>query len=195
MIAAVEKQKFCYVLNRDASSRLTISSPLEAHKSSTVTFDVVGVDNGYENPIFASLEVNYSDAASDPTGGKIAEVKKMVTYYEVSARCGGVCPFDRRYLIFFTMHMHTHMYAHSHTLKHNTLFINHSFAVGSWFEPCEQEMDRICSSPRQQARPSSRWWKWSFWCPRRVAQFDLLPQRGAEDACPGLSPQEDSQSR
>jgi hypothetical protein len=36
MIAAVEKQKFVYVFNRDASANLTISSPLEAHKSNTV---------------------------------------------------------------------------------------------------------------------------------------------------------------
>lgn len=32
MVAAVEKSKFVYVLNRDNEARLTISSPLEAHK-------------------------------------------------------------------------------------------------------------------------------------------------------------------
>lgn len=32
MIGAVEKQKLVYILNRDAQARLTISSPLEAHK-------------------------------------------------------------------------------------------------------------------------------------------------------------------
>jgi len=32
MIGALEKQKLVYILNRDASARLTISSPLEAHK-------------------------------------------------------------------------------------------------------------------------------------------------------------------
>lgn len=41
------------------------------------------MDNGYENPIFATLEVNYADAASDPTGKKIAQAKKMLTYYEL----------------------------------------------------------------------------------------------------------------
>ncbi|KAK9154221.1 hypothetical protein Sjap_001701 [Stephania japonica] len=35
MIAACEKQKLVYVLNRDTAARLTISSPLEAHKSHT----------------------------------------------------------------------------------------------------------------------------------------------------------------
>ena len=48
-----------YVLNRDAQAHLTISSPLEAHKANTITFTTVGVDVGFENPIFACLEVDY----------------------------------------------------------------------------------------------------------------------------------------
>ena len=50
MIGAVEKQKFVYILNRDSQSKLTISSPLEAHKPHTITFDMIGVDVGIENP-------------------------------------------------------------------------------------------------------------------------------------------------
>jgi splicing factor 3B subunit 3 len=38
MIGAIEKQKFVYILNRDTSNKLTISSPLEAHKSHILTF-------------------------------------------------------------------------------------------------------------------------------------------------------------
>ena len=41
---AVEKQKFVYVMNRDSANRLTISSPLEAHKSETVVYSICGVD-------------------------------------------------------------------------------------------------------------------------------------------------------
>lgn len=59
MISAVEKQKFVYVLNRDAAARLTISSPLEAHKAHTLVYHIVGVDVGYENPLFACLEMDY----------------------------------------------------------------------------------------------------------------------------------------
>ncbi len=59
MISAVEKQKFVYVLNRDAAARLTISSPLEAHKAHTIVYHIVGVDVGYENPLFACLEMDY----------------------------------------------------------------------------------------------------------------------------------------
>jgi hypothetical protein len=32
MSSALEKHKLVYILNRDAAARLTISSPLEAHK-------------------------------------------------------------------------------------------------------------------------------------------------------------------
>ena len=61
MIAAVEKQKFVYVLNRDQPGNLTISSPLEAHKSQTIVFSVCALDQGYDNPIFAALELDYAD--------------------------------------------------------------------------------------------------------------------------------------
>lgn len=50
MIGAVEKQKFVYILNRDSQNKLTISSPLEAHKPHIITFAMVGVDVGIENP-------------------------------------------------------------------------------------------------------------------------------------------------
>jgi len=56
---AVEKQKLVYILNRDAQARLTISSPLEAHKSNTLVYHMVGVDVGFENPTFACLEIDY----------------------------------------------------------------------------------------------------------------------------------------
>ena len=59
MIGACEKQKLVYILNRDAQARLTISSPLEAHKANTIVFHMVGVDVGFENPTFACLEIDY----------------------------------------------------------------------------------------------------------------------------------------
>lgn len=58
-LGAVEKQKLVYILNRDAQARLTISSPLEAHKANTLVFNMVGVDVGFENPTFACLEIDY----------------------------------------------------------------------------------------------------------------------------------------
>lgn len=62
MIGAVEKQKLVYVLNRDSAANLTISSPLEAHKSHNIVFSITGLDCGFDNPVFAAIELDYSDA-------------------------------------------------------------------------------------------------------------------------------------
>lgn len=62
MIGAMEKQKLVYVLNRDSSAQLTISSPLEAHKSHNLCFDIVGMDMGYDNPVFAAIELDYAES-------------------------------------------------------------------------------------------------------------------------------------
>ena len=77
--AAIEKQKMVYLMNRDASSKFTISSPLEAHKGNTIVFDCVGVDNGFDNPIFAFLELDYSEADGDPTGEALETTPKVCT--------------------------------------------------------------------------------------------------------------------
>ncbi|KAL7548666.1 hypothetical protein ACHAWF_011936 [Thalassiosira exigua] len=61
MIASVEKRKLVYVVHRDAAGKLSLASPLEAHRPRTVVFDLAGVDNGYDNPIFAALEVQYEE--------------------------------------------------------------------------------------------------------------------------------------
>ena len=89
MIGAVEKQKFVYVLNRDKDTNLVISSPLEAHKANTVVHSIVGVDVGFESPIFAAIEIDYDEVAQEE---KDVEMKgdhaarrytKYLTYYEL----------------------------------------------------------------------------------------------------------------
>ena len=59
---AVEKQKMVYVLNRDQAANLTISSPLDAHKSHHLVFSVTGLDVGFDNPVFAAIELDYAEA-------------------------------------------------------------------------------------------------------------------------------------
>eukprot|EP00118_Oscarella_pearsei_P025484 m.308260 g.308260 ORF g.308260 m.308260 type:complete len:1220 (+) comp43647_c0_seq1:82-3741(+) len=83
MIGAIEKQKFVYILNRDAAARLTISSPLEAHKAHTLVYAMVGVDVGFENPVFACLEMDYEEADSDPTGEAAQTSQQTLTFYEL----------------------------------------------------------------------------------------------------------------
>lgn len=76
-IGSMEKQKLVYILNRDIAARLTIGSPLEAHKSHTIVHHCTGVDVGFENPIFACLEVDYTEADQDPTGEALKETEKV----------------------------------------------------------------------------------------------------------------------
>ncbi|CAI7583623.1 Pre-mRNA-splicing factor rse1 [Penicillium manginii] len=83
LIASVEKNKLVYVLNRNSQAELTISSPLEAHKPQTLVFAMISLDVGYENPIFAALEVDYSEADQDPTGLAYEEIEKVLVYYEL----------------------------------------------------------------------------------------------------------------
>ncbi|KAI0372221.1 hypothetical protein BV20DRAFT_1112140 [Pilatotrama ljubarskyi] len=69
MIAAIEKAKLVYILNRDAAAKLTstVSSPLEAHKANAIIHHIVGLDVGFGNPTFAALEVDYTESAQDAT--------------------------------------------------------------------------------------------------------------------------------
>ncbi|GAA6004559.1 hypothetical protein JCM10207_000934 [Rhodosporidiobolus poonsookiae] len=83
MIGAMEKSKLVYILNRDAAANLTISSPLEAHKPRAIIHSIIGVDVGFENPLFAALEVDYTEADQDPTGAAFDAAEKMLTYYEL----------------------------------------------------------------------------------------------------------------
>jgi splicing factor 3B subunit 3 len=96
MISAVEKQKFVYVLNRnvlyqmiisrclgDSASNLIISSPLEAHKSKTIVFATCGVDNAYDNPLFACIEVNYEPYDDPSEDVSMDRVQRSLTFYEL----------------------------------------------------------------------------------------------------------------
>ncbi|KEI42808.1 uncharacterized protein L969DRAFT_92232 [Mixia osmundae IAM 14324] len=83
MIAAMEKTKLVYILNRDAAANLTISSPLEANKAHAIIHSIVGLDVGFENPLFAALEVDYSESDQDDTGAAFEAAEKMLTYYEL----------------------------------------------------------------------------------------------------------------
>lgn len=83
MIGAIEKQKLVYVLNRDAANNLTISSPLEAHKNHGILTSIVGLDNGFDNPIFAAVELDYTEADLDVTGRAAETTEKNLVYYEL----------------------------------------------------------------------------------------------------------------
>ncbi|KAJ7824665.1 mono-functional DNA-alkylating methyl methanesulfonate N-term-domain-containing protein [Mycena olivaceomarginata] len=101
MISSMEKTKLVYILNRDAAANLTISSPLEAHKANAIIHHIVGLDVGFENPMFAALEVDYTESDQDHTGQAFQNTEKMLTYYELDLGLNHVVrkwsePTDRR---------------------------------------------------------------------------------------------------
>lgn len=83
LIASVEKNKLVYVLNRNSQAELTISSPLEAHKSGVLVFSLVALDVGYANPVFAALETEYTEADQDSSGQAAREAETQLVYYEL----------------------------------------------------------------------------------------------------------------
>lgn len=83
MIAALEKTKYVFCFNTDNETKqISISSPIEASTNNTVTFDLISIENGYNNPIFAALEtkLDYSDENNTIYTGKL---NKIVTIYEM----------------------------------------------------------------------------------------------------------------
>lgn len=97
----MEKQKLVYILNRDAQAHLTISSPLEAHKSNTLLYHVVGVDVGFENPVFACLEIDYEEADGDATGEAAQKTQQTLTFYELDLGLNHVVRKYRYVFLFF----------------------------------------------------------------------------------------------
>lgn len=87
LIGAIEKAKLVYVINRDTEVNLTISSPLEAHKSTTLCWHVVALECGYNDPHFAAIELDYTDADEYPDDGSeppaASSLQKMLTYYRL----------------------------------------------------------------------------------------------------------------
>jgi len=83
MVGALEKQKFVYIINRDNENKMTISSPLEAHKSHTLTYDIASLDVGYENPLFVTLEVDYGDSDEENASVNTGIFQKFLVFYEM----------------------------------------------------------------------------------------------------------------
>lgn len=82
MIAAVEKEKFVYTLNRE-NNKLVISSPREAHKSHTLCLDIAALDVGQENAQFVCLEVDYGETEDKNSLVVKGGIRKILVYYEM----------------------------------------------------------------------------------------------------------------
>lgn len=83
MLGALEKSKLVYVLNRNSEGKLFPSSPLEAHKQNAIISALIGVDVGFDNPMYACLETSYEESDADWTGEAFERAEKMLTFYEL----------------------------------------------------------------------------------------------------------------
>lgn len=60
LLSAMERNKLCY-LTESKNDQLQISSPLEANRANFVTMQTAVCDVGFDNPCFASLEIDTVD--------------------------------------------------------------------------------------------------------------------------------------
>lgn len=74
-LTAMERDKLAYVVNRDWENQLTVGSPVEVKRTNWVTMHSIGLDVGFENPIFAAIEMQNVE-------GDEEERKKWLVYYE-----------------------------------------------------------------------------------------------------------------
>lgn len=152
MISSIEKRKLVYVLNRDASGAPTIASPLEAHRSRTIVIDTVGIDNGYDNPVFACLEYQYPD--DDDTiasGAELPGFQKEVAYYELDL---GLNHVSRKWAT------PTHPTACCMVALHGGADGPSGVLVGGedWIEYLHEGMSHkiICAIPRRNLHPDAK---------------------------------------
>lgn len=101
MYGAVEKAKLVFILNRNSEGKLQQPSPLEAHKNHVLVTALVALDTGYDNPMFAALELDYGESDQDPTGQAFRATEKHLTFYELDLGLNHVVrkwsePIDRR---------------------------------------------------------------------------------------------------
>jgi splicing factor 3B subunit 3 len=83
MLASVEKNKVVYMMNRHADGNIIMSSPHEANQWQSLCFAICALDTGWEPPIFAALEVDYSEAETDWTREMYDKREKQLIYYTV----------------------------------------------------------------------------------------------------------------
>jgi hypothetical protein len=63
-----------------------------------ICFSICALDVGFENPVFASIEIEYGDADIDTTGHEAISAEKHLVYYQVRARA---------YILYTCIYVHT----------------------------------------------------------------------------------------
>ena len=83
-LAAVEKNKLIYLTSKSGvNNGISLSSPLEANIPNTITYDLVGLDNGYNNPLFVAIEADFGDVENKESALYTGIVGKFLAIYEL----------------------------------------------------------------------------------------------------------------
>lgn len=80
MIAALDRQKLVYPIRKNDEDKYAATSPLEAHQPDTVCFDLCALETGFDNPLFAALEVDYTEG--EEKNPIPASLDKLLVFYE-----------------------------------------------------------------------------------------------------------------
>ena len=83
LLASTEKNKIAYMTKQEDLGDFAISSPLEANLDNFICFDIEGIDVGYENPSFVSIESDYGDEFDKKSSVNTGVLKKLMNFYEV----------------------------------------------------------------------------------------------------------------
>ena len=96
MIGAIEKEKFVYIFKDNDTDVISnnnkkiISSPLEVFNPQYICYDLVNLDEGFSNPVFASIEVKYNSYQdwehNDFIESDENSLNKILFLYEVEIR-------------------------------------------------------------------------------------------------------------
>ena len=81
--------RLVYLLHQDNVALLTILSPLEAHKSHTIVYSIFRVDCGFDNAIFAAIELDFSKTTKIPLGKK--RIKHKGYFMKLGECASGEC--------------------------------------------------------------------------------------------------------
>lgn len=84
LLAAIEKNKIIYLTSKNGENNgINVSSPLEANIANSLTYDIIGLDNGYNNPCFVAIEADYGDLETKESAIYTRAINKSVVIYEV----------------------------------------------------------------------------------------------------------------
>ncbi|CAK7893910.1 pre-mRNA-splicing factor Rse1p [[Candida] anglica] len=88
MISALERNKLCYTIKQAAASdsnasEIELLSPLESISKKILTLDMVALDTGYDNPVFAAIECDYSEYSTGSAQYDPESSPLLLQYYEL----------------------------------------------------------------------------------------------------------------